>query len=112
MRQVVVQSPTAPSSLAASVTAVFGHKIADCLTPFETHFILPAPTAPSPPATFAVHITGLLSRPAPGSGRPSGDRQLLFVNGRPVDLPRVTRLLNETYRWGGGGKNGESYAAP
>lgn len=29
---------------------------------------------------------------------PAGDRQFLFLNGRPVDLPKATKALNETYR--------------
>lgn len=27
-----------------------------------------------------------------------GDRQLFFVNGRPVELPKAVKLLNQTYR--------------
>ncbi|ONH93891.1 hypothetical protein PRUPE_8G259200 [Prunus persica] len=33
-----------------------------------------------------------------GSGRNMGDRQFFFVNGRPVDMPKVTKLVNELYR--------------
>ena len=29
---------------------------------------------------------------------PPGDRQFFYVNGRPVDLPKAVKLLNETYR--------------
>lgn len=29
--------------------------------------------------------------------RASGDRQFCYVNGRPVDLPKINRLLNELY---------------
>jgi DNA mismatch repair ATPase MutL len=32
------------------------------------------------------------------SGRASGDRQFFYVNGRPVDLPRFSKALNELYR--------------
>ena len=28
----------------------------------------------------------------------AGDRQFFYLNGRPVDLPKATKLLNETYR--------------
>ncbi len=34
----------------------------------------------------------------PGCGRSSCDRQLVFVNGRPVDWPRLARALTETFR--------------
>ena len=33
-----------------------------------------------------------------GSGRAATDRQFFFLNGRPVDLPKFARVLNETYR--------------
>ena len=39
-----------------------------------------------------------MSSPAAGSGRSSSDRQYFYVNGRPVDLPRVAKTLNEVYR--------------
>lgn len=29
---------------------------------------------------------------------PAGDRQFFFLNGRPVDLPKATKALNECYR--------------
>ena len=43
-------------------------------------------------------LVGMVSKAAPGCGRGAGDRQFFFVNGRPVDLPKAARLLNETYR--------------
>lgn len=39
-----------------------------------------------------------MSKAGAGCGRASGDRQFLFVNGRPVEMPKVGKLLNETYR--------------
>ena len=33
-----------------------------------------------------------------GSGRAATDRQFFFVNGRPVDVPKFAKVLNETYR--------------
>ena len=33
-----------------------------------------------------------------GCGRGAGDRQFFYINGRPVDLPKVSKLLNELYR--------------
>ncbi|KAF8652967.1 hypothetical protein HU200_062399 [Digitaria exilis] len=43
-------------------------------------------------------VEGFLSKPGPGTGRNSGDRQFFYVNGRPVDMPKVTKLVNELYR--------------
>ena len=46
-----------------------------------------------------MRVTGLISRAAPGCGRSSaGDRQYIYVNGRPVDLPRAVRCINDIYR--------------
>jgi DNA mismatch repair protein, C-terminal domain len=40
-------------------------------------------------------ITGLVSKVGEGVGRSDNDRQFIFLNGRPVDLPKVGRVLNE-----------------
>ena len=40
----------------------------------------------------------MVSRAGRGCGRAAGDRQFFYLNGRPVDVPRATRLLNESYR--------------
>lgn len=38
-------------------------------------------------------IQGFVSRASdPAGGRASGDRQFLYVNGRPVDLPKATKV--------------------
>ncbi|EPS64298.1 hypothetical protein M569_10482, partial [Genlisea aurea] len=43
-------------------------------------------------------VDGFVSKPGYGSGRNIGDRQFFFVNGRPVDIPKVGKLVNELYR--------------
>ncbi|KAJ1973719.1 ATP-binding mismatch repair protein [Dimargaris verticillata] len=45
-----------------------------------------------------VRFSGYISRPKPGCGRSSGDRQCIYLNGRPCDLPKVVRVVNEEYR--------------
>lgn len=45
-----------------------------------------------------VLITGLISKPAKGSGRTSSDRQFLYINGRPWDSLKITKAFNEIYR--------------
>lgn len=50
-------------------------------------------------------VDGFLSKAGYGSGRNLGDRQFFFVNGRPVDLPKVSKLVNELYR----GANSRQY---
>lgn len=41
---------------------------------------------------------GWVSKATAGSGRAAGDRQFFYINGRPVDLPKAAKVLNETYR--------------
>ena len=69
-----------------NIVTVLGAASANALQPFTAQ-LLGTCTA-----------TGFVSSPAAGSGRSSGDRQYFYVNGRPVDLPRVAKTLNEVYR--------------
>ena len=39
-------------------------------------------------------IWGMVSRAGEGVGRADNDRQFLYLNGRPVDLPKVLRITN------------------
>lgn len=43
-------------------------------------------------------VEGFLSKTGYGNGRNSGDRQYFYVNGRPVDVPKLSKLVNELYR--------------
>uniref|UniRef100_A0A131YTK6 DNA mismatch repair protein PMS2 n=1 Tax=Rhipicephalus appendiculatus TaxID=34631 RepID=A0A131YTK6_RHIAP len=42
-------------------------------------------------------IEGYISSCAHGSGRSSADRQFVFVNSRPCEMPKLTKLVNSTY---------------
>ncbi|KAL3211181.1 hypothetical protein MRX96_000862 [Rhipicephalus microplus] len=42
-------------------------------------------------------IEGYISSCAHGSGRSSSDRQFVFVNSRPCEMPKLTKLVNSTY---------------
>ncbi|XP_071813914.1 mismatch repair endonuclease PMS2-like [Apostichopus japonicus] len=42
-------------------------------------------------------ISGYISQPDHGQGRSSTDRQYLFINKRPCDFPKLTKLVNEVY---------------
>jgi len=42
-------------------------------------------------------ITGFISKPDHGMGRSSADRQFLYINKRPCELSKVSRLINEVY---------------
>ncbi|XP_073130166.1 DNA mismatch repair protein PMS1 isoform X2 [Henckelia pumila] len=50
-------------------------------------------------------VEGFVSKSGYGSGRHIGDRQFFFANGRPVDVPKVGKLVNEVYR----GANSRQY---
>ena len=43
-------------------------------------------------------VDGFVSKSGQGSGRNLGDRQFFFVNNRPVDMPKVSKLVNELYK--------------
>ncbi|KJZ78117.1 hypothetical protein HIM_02754 [Hirsutella minnesotensis 3608] len=45
-----------------------------------------------------VRVVGHISRPSPGDGRQTPDRQMFFVNGRPCGLPQFAKTFNEVYR--------------
>ncbi len=40
----------------------------------------------------------LVSAAGASTGRSVGDRQFFYINGRPVDMPRAARHLNEAYK--------------
>uniref|UniRef100_A0A7N0TAC4 Uncharacterized protein n=1 Tax=Kalanchoe fedtschenkoi TaxID=63787 RepID=A0A7N0TAC4_KALFE len=50
-------------------------------------------------------VDGYVSKAGSGSGRYMGDRQYFFVNGRPIDMPKVGKLVNELYK----GANSRQY---
>uniref|UniRef100_A0ACD5YW55 Uncharacterized protein n=1 Tax=Avena sativa TaxID=4498 RepID=A0ACD5YW55_AVESA len=84
-RMVVVKTQGS-SSLKDNIITVFGLNTFKCLEPFKLAI------------SEDCQVEGFLSKPGPGSGRNSGDRQFFYVNGRPVDMPKVTKLVNELYR--------------
>ncbi|XP_042402412.1 DNA mismatch repair protein PMS1-like isoform X2 [Zingiber officinale] len=43
-------------------------------------------------------VEGFLSKPQNGSGRTTAYKHYFFVNGRPVDMPKVSKLVNELFR--------------
>ena len=45
-----------------------------------------------------VRVKGYVSKVGEGVGRSDNDRQFLYCNGRPVDLPKITKLVNEVWR--------------
>lgn len=99
-----------------NVATIFGAKTVQALEPLRVSLPLPVSSLTSPgrpslsspgPSQGAesdrgtppvLEIVGWVSKAGAGWGRAAGDRQFLYVNGRPVDLPRICKTLNECYR--------------
>lgn len=91
-RTTVVHTPGgAGKQLAQVMPAVLGAKAAGCLQRFQTQVELAE-------GAGAVNVDGYVSRAAPGCGRGSADRHFFSINRRPVELPKLTKALNEVYR--------------
>jgi DNA mismatch repair protein PMS2 len=84
--KMVVLRTQGSSSVKDNIITVFGLTTFRCLEPFSVTI------------SDGCRVEGFLSKPGPGTGRTSGDRQFFYVNGRPVDMPKVTKLVNELYR--------------
>ena len=42
-------------------------------------------------------VAGYVSKPDHGMGRSTADRQFLYINKRPCELVKVSRVINEVY---------------
>ncbi|XP_042034704.1 DNA mismatch repair protein PMS1-like isoform X2 [Salvia splendens] len=89
----VVLKTQGNGSLKENIIMVFGTSIFSCLQALTLNM------------SDSCMVEGFVSRPGYGSGRNIGDRQFFFVNGRPVDMPKVGKLVNELYR----GANSRQY---
>ncbi|XP_040962778.1 DNA mismatch repair protein PMS1 isoform X2 [Gossypium hirsutum] len=92
LKSVVIKTQGS-GSLKDSIIQVFGMNMFNCLEPVSICI------------SDDCKIEGFLSRSGQGSGRSMGDRQYFFVNGRPVDMPKVSKLVNEIYK----GANSKQY---
>lgn len=89
----VVLKTQGSSSLKDNIITVFGMNTFNCLEPVTIC------------KSDSCKVEGFLSKPGQGSGRNLGDRQYFFVNDRPVDMPKVSKLVNELYK----GANSRQY---
>nr|XP_035979484.1 mismatch repair endonuclease PMS2 isoform X4 [Halichoerus grypus] len=90
------------SSIKENIASVFGQKQLQSLIPF-----VQLPPSDSVCEEYGLsqadalntlfHISGFISYCAHGVGRSSTDRQFFFINGRPCDPAKVSRLVNEVY---------------
>ncbi|KAL6095271.1 pms2 [Pungitius sinensis] len=97
-----VLSTTGSPSMRDNIGAIFGPKQIQSLMPFEQ--VSPAENvieeyglkdADLPKQPFS--MAGFVSRGDHGVGRSATDRQFFFINSRPCDPLKVTKLVNEVY---------------
>ncbi|XP_063076666.1 mismatch repair endonuclease PMS2 [Engraulis encrasicolus] len=90
------------NSMRDNIGAVFGPKQLQSLLPFQQHSPTDAVKEDyglngSEPPTDLFTITGFISKGDHGLGRSSTDRQFFFINKRPCDPPKVSKVVNEVY---------------
>ncbi|KAK9825372.1 hypothetical protein WJX81_005933 [Elliptochloris bilobata] len=84
-RTTVVSTQGSPT-LRENIVTVFGSRVADGLEPL----IVEGPSGAT--------ISGYVSKATAGSSKSAGDRLFFFLNGRPIDLPKGSRVVTDTYR--------------
>ncbi|XP_035528341.1 mismatch repair endonuclease PMS2 isoform X2 [Morone saxatilis] len=97
-----VLSTSGSQSMRDNIGAIFGPKQIQSLLPFQqvspTENVIEEyglKDADLPKQLFS--ITGFVSRGDHGVGRSATDRQFFFINNRPCDPLKVTKLVNEVY---------------
>ncbi|KAM7371033.1 hypothetical protein PAMP_010534 [Pampus punctatissimus] len=97
-----VLSTSGSQSMRDNIGAIYGPKQLQSLLPFQqvspTENVMEEyglKDAELPKQLFS--ITGFVSRGDHGVGRSATDRQFFFINNRPCDPLKVTKLVNEVY---------------
>lgn len=83
-RTTIVSTQSKPG-IKDNVAAIFGAKLASSLE-----------TLAASNDTFA--ISGVISSAVKVGGKTNGHPQFLFLNSRPVDIPKFVRVVNDAYR--------------
>uniref|UniRef100_A0A8C5G5R7 Mismatch repair endonuclease PMS2 n=1 Tax=Gouania willdenowi TaxID=441366 RepID=A0A8C5G5R7_GOUWI len=97
-----VLTTSGSQSMRDNIGAIFGPKQIQSLLPFQqvspTENVIEeyGITDTDLPKQFFL-VTGFVSRGDHGVGRSATDRQFFFINNRPCDPPKVTKLVNEVY---------------
>ncbi|KAK9472242.1 uncharacterized protein V1510DRAFT_133918 [Dipodascopsis tothii] len=100
-KRTVLFATTGGKTVGQNVTSLFGAKAfaelmeIDVSATVEAHRSVVVARASD---EKSARLVGYVSRPVFGYGRAASDRQILYVNGRPVNLPQISRCVNEVYR--------------
>lgn len=90
------------SSIQSATTALWGPKAIDNIVPLDITFDVEVERSVlkrlGQQNAIHVQVRGFISKFVLGCGRQSSDRQFLFVNGRPCNLHKIQKAINETYR--------------
>ncbi|EPX73820.1 MutL family mismatch-repair protein Pms1 [Schizosaccharomyces octosporus yFS286] len=79
--KVVQLSTNMNSDISLNIMNLFGTKISSSLIKWQDGF-----------------IDGYISRPHVGSVRLSSDKQMVFINGRPIHLPKLVKAIQEVFK--------------
>ncbi|KAI0461505.1 hypothetical protein LJB42_000803 [Komagataella kurtzmanii] len=85
---------TQGASLKGNLVNVFGAGALNGLIPINIQLSISAKYSEE----FELSVEGYISNCSFGQGRASSDRQLFFINGRPVDLAQLSKKINEAYK--------------
>lgn len=108
-KKVLVFSTKSNTTTKENITNVFGAKTLLALLRLDLHLDMAPSTGPSTQGarnwstqatdrSMVVHVDGHISKPVFGEGRQAPDRQMYFVNGRPCQLPQISKAFNEVYK--------------
>ena len=89
--QLVVRASSGPQYLQANMAALFGTKASAAMQSMNLDLS-------DDDHDDDIRMLGLVSKPAAGSGRSSGDRQYFYLNGRPWECPKLAHIFNQVYR--------------
>eukprot|EP00940_MAST-03C_sp_MAST-3C-sp2_P000154 g154.t1 len=91
--RVTALSTPGSDSMDRNIAAVFGVKFLKTLDPFEMTIFEDRESVADRGS-----IKGYVSKMGKGITMSNSGRQILFVNGRPTDIAKVTRVLNRSWR--------------
>ncbi|KAK9311708.1 hypothetical protein V1522DRAFT_416031 [Lipomyces starkeyi] len=90
------------SSVGDNIVNIFGTKACTDLLPMSLSLNIPRKQSmylpDTDPGETVIKIVGFISQAGPGHGRNAADRQLVYVNNRPCNLPSIIKRFNEGYR--------------